>query len=199
MPRQNLNVLSEVARGDSTLESAELLLAAGKAADAVSRAYYAAFHSARAARTMRGVASKTILLALSATGCGADRDEPEVVQLTTTVYENQGRVCIESEADGALRVVVEVGCISGSCDRASEPTCSVDVNEKTIEVSSRAVVSRYPGPCTSDCALLEMECRSAPMSSGTYTLTHGEDSASVTLPTDATHALGDGNFLRACE
>lgn len=42
------NVLSEVARGDDTLESAELLLAAAKAADAVSRAYYAAFHYARA-------------------------------------------------------------------------------------------------------------------------------------------------------
>jgi uncharacterized protein (UPF0332 family) len=45
---RRLNVSSEVARGDSTLESAELLLAAGKAADAVSRAYYAAFHYARA-------------------------------------------------------------------------------------------------------------------------------------------------------
>jgi uncharacterized protein len=42
------NVASEVARGDDTLESAELLLAARKAADAVSRAYYAAFHYARA-------------------------------------------------------------------------------------------------------------------------------------------------------
>jgi uncharacterized protein (UPF0332 family) len=42
------NVLSEVARGDDTLESAELLLQAKKAADAVSRAYYAAFHYARA-------------------------------------------------------------------------------------------------------------------------------------------------------
>lgn len=42
------NVVSEVARGDDALESAELLLTAGKAADAVSRAYYAAFHYARA-------------------------------------------------------------------------------------------------------------------------------------------------------
>lgn len=45
---RRVNVLSEVARGDDTLESAELLLRAGKAADAVSRAYYAAFHYARA-------------------------------------------------------------------------------------------------------------------------------------------------------
>jgi uncharacterized protein (UPF0332 family) len=42
------NVQREVSRGDETLESAELLLAAGKSADAVSRAYYGAFHYARA-------------------------------------------------------------------------------------------------------------------------------------------------------
>lgn len=38
----------EVERGDGALASAELLLAAGMLPDAVSRAYYAAFHHARA-------------------------------------------------------------------------------------------------------------------------------------------------------
>ena len=42
------NIAIEVARGDASLESAEILLAAGKYADAISRAYYAAFHYARA-------------------------------------------------------------------------------------------------------------------------------------------------------
>ncbi len=42
------NIAAEVVRGDESLESAELLLAAGKFADAVSRAYYPAFHYARA-------------------------------------------------------------------------------------------------------------------------------------------------------
>ncbi len=42
------NVAIEVARGAESLESAEILLAAGKLADAVSRAYYGAFHYARA-------------------------------------------------------------------------------------------------------------------------------------------------------
>jgi uncharacterized protein (UPF0332 family) len=42
------NVWIETERGDASLESAELLLAHGKLADAVSRAYYGAFHHARA-------------------------------------------------------------------------------------------------------------------------------------------------------
>jgi uncharacterized protein (UPF0332 family) len=42
------NIDAEVRRGDESLESAEILLAAGKHADAVSRAYYGSFHYARA-------------------------------------------------------------------------------------------------------------------------------------------------------
>lgn len=41
-------VAAEVARGKEALEAAEILLAAGKYADAISRAYYAAYHHARA-------------------------------------------------------------------------------------------------------------------------------------------------------
>jgi len=43
-----VNVAAEVARGTDALESARILLAAGKFADAVSRAYYGAYHYARA-------------------------------------------------------------------------------------------------------------------------------------------------------
>ena len=42
------NIAAEVRRGEESLESARILHAAGKEADAVSRAYYAAFHFARA-------------------------------------------------------------------------------------------------------------------------------------------------------
>jgi uncharacterized protein (UPF0332 family) len=41
-------VAAEVARGNDALEEAELLLAAKKLSGAISRAYYAAFHYARA-------------------------------------------------------------------------------------------------------------------------------------------------------
>ena len=42
------NIAAEVSRGEESLDAARILLAAGKHADSVSRAYYAAFHFARA-------------------------------------------------------------------------------------------------------------------------------------------------------
>ncbi|MSP24304.1 MAG: HEPN domain-containing protein [Myxococcales bacterium] len=50
--RQNIAI--DVARGNDSLESAEILLAAGKLADPVSRAYYAAFHHACALLLIHG-------------------------------------------------------------------------------------------------------------------------------------------------
>jgi uncharacterized protein (UPF0332 family) len=49
------NVDAEVARGQDSMEAAELLLGAGKLADAVTRAYYAIHHFARALLLVRGV------------------------------------------------------------------------------------------------------------------------------------------------
>jgi uncharacterized protein len=49
------NVAAEVARGEEALESAVLLLSAGKYADAVARAYYAIHHLARALLLTRDV------------------------------------------------------------------------------------------------------------------------------------------------
>lgn len=48
------NIAIEIARGDESMRSAELLLAANMLADAVSRAYYGAFHYARALLLMFG-------------------------------------------------------------------------------------------------------------------------------------------------
>lgn len=57
--QKKANIAAEVARGDSSLRSAELLLDAGQLADAVSRAYYAAFHYARALLLTLGEEART--------------------------------------------------------------------------------------------------------------------------------------------
>ncbi|HEY3351874.1 MAG TPA: HEPN domain-containing protein [Polyangia bacterium] len=49
------NVAADVSRGQEALESAELLLDAGKHADAVARAYYAIHHFARALLLTRDI------------------------------------------------------------------------------------------------------------------------------------------------
>jgi uncharacterized protein (UPF0332 family) len=53
------NIEAEVHRGDESLEAAEILVAARKHADAVSRAYYGAFHYARALLLTLGEEART--------------------------------------------------------------------------------------------------------------------------------------------
>lgn len=57
--QKRADIAAEVARGDSALRSAEILVAAGERADAVSRAYYAAFHHARALLLTLGEEART--------------------------------------------------------------------------------------------------------------------------------------------
>ena len=53
------NALEDVERGEEALSAARHLLAGGFYNDAISRAYYAAFHGARALLVSRGVEAKT--------------------------------------------------------------------------------------------------------------------------------------------
>src|SRR5207244_1601179 len=53
------NVRDAIARGDDLMDTAEILFRAGKYADAVSRAYYAIFHFARALLLKRGIEAKS--------------------------------------------------------------------------------------------------------------------------------------------
>ena len=53
------NIVAAVRRGDESLRSARILLEAGQHADAVSRAYYAAFHYARALLLTLGEEART--------------------------------------------------------------------------------------------------------------------------------------------
>lgn len=57
--QKRANIAAEVARGDDALRSAELLATAGQRADAVSRAYYAAYHYARALLLTLGEEART--------------------------------------------------------------------------------------------------------------------------------------------
>jgi uncharacterized protein (UPF0332 family) len=53
------NIAAEIRRGDEALRSADILLGAGQHADSVSRAYYGAFHYARALLLMLGEEART--------------------------------------------------------------------------------------------------------------------------------------------
>lgn len=53
------NIAAEVRRAEETLQAAQILFDAGKFADAISRAYYGAFHYARALLLMLGEEART--------------------------------------------------------------------------------------------------------------------------------------------
>ncbi len=75
---------AEIARGDEALEEAELLLAASKNAGAVSRAYYGAFHYARALLLTVGEEPRThggLTRLLQANFARSGRLPPEVAAL----------------------------------------------------------------------------------------------------------------------
>jgi len=59
------NVLDEIARGEQALRAAEALLGLGLNSDAISRAYYAAYHFLRALLLTRGIEPKTHAGAIS--------------------------------------------------------------------------------------------------------------------------------------
>lgn len=61
MTRDNkkANIAAELKRAEAALTSAQILLTSGQLADAVSRAYYACFHAARALLLTDGTESKS--------------------------------------------------------------------------------------------------------------------------------------------
>ncbi len=133
------------------------------------------------------------LVAVVLVGCSDD--DP-----VTTVYEDRGKVCVESESDGAVRVQVEFPtCMSSSCDQAKERTCSVELAGDRLIVASRGVVESRGTTCTTDCGILTAECKSEPVEAGMYVIVHGEHSANVTLPTGATPVLGEETPLEGCD
>jgi uncharacterized protein (UPF0332 family) len=81
-------IAAEIARGDDALEEAELLLGAGKLAGSISRAYYAAFHFARALLLGVGEEPRThagLVRRLQAAFVRTGKLDPEIGALLSTL------------------------------------------------------------------------------------------------------------------
>jgi hypothetical protein len=104
-----------------------------------------------------------------------------------TIYQDQGSLCLRSNAAGALEVTVNFpGCLGG-CDKLVEARCSVVVQATEIVVSSRGVVeTTRSGACTDECMYATARCESAPLEPGSYTVRYGSQSEPVVLPESLT-------------
>lgn len=122
-----------------------------------------------------------MLVLVLSLACGGEKWVPmEVV--------DRGAAClIATEADALGTVTVDSGeCMSSSCDRDEQGSCTATLDGDTITVTSTFSWETATGKvaCTDDCGLLSAECTVGPLAAGTYTLVHGSDQQTVTVPTE---------------
>jgi hypothetical protein len=139
----------------------------------------------------RLVSLPTILTALlAAAACGAGKEEHEVIdagRLCVSPPGAQDPIAAPAErflpADQPLTVTVQLdGCLSSSCDIARSATCSVTRSGDVLQVKSTlAWTSTGDNACTEDCGFLVATCTSDPLSAGTYTVEHGDRSATIVV------------------
>jgi hypothetical protein len=143
--------------------------------------WFGSWHSLRAS------ASLAAACALSACGTAS-----------VSRYENEGELCFRSTPADQLEVKVRFDtCLSSSCSREIETSCSISVAGGQISVSSRGSVERKGGTCTDDCGELAARCLSEPLAAGVYQLRHGAASSEVTLPAEGALSAGsDGGSCR---
>lgn len=106
------------------------------------------------------------------------------------VYVNEGRVCVEPaevEAFGGgdvLTLTVRADeCIS-ACAEDADATCAAVRDGDRIEVVSEAHYNEGSGACIALCATLDAECIVEDVPPGDYTIVHGGDSHTLTLPSE---------------
>lgn len=119
----------------------------------------------------------TLLLA----GCPV---EPEVEWVEET-QSNEGTACLTGEADGAGTITVNADvCLSSSCSRAAEGSCTATVDGTTITVTSEFSWEEATGDvaCTDDCGSLSTTCTTDALPAGDYTVVHGSSSETISIP-----------------
>ena len=119
---ENVNARDEMARGDEALRAATELLQLGLYNDAVSRAYYAAYHWARALLFSEGIESKTHRGMIQLIGLHFVRTQRLPVeaatllgQLATQREASDYTASIHFEAPEANEIVKQAGAFIALC------------------------------------------------------------------------------------
>jgi hypothetical protein len=78
--------------------------------------------------------------------------------------------------------VVAPDCLSGTCDFLSDSLCQLHVVGARLEIESSFTIGNNGGPCHPLCRLATAQCSSELAVTGDFTVTHGSESESVSLP-----------------
>jgi hypothetical protein len=140
---------------------------------------------------LRGTA---VLACATALGCS-------VVDAEETSYTDQGAVCLRSDEAGGLQISITFPvCLSSSCERARETSCSLMRADAELVIRSRGEIENVGARvCTADCGLLQAFCESEPIAPGQYMVVHGSDSATISLPQPSVLLFADDGLEVDCE
>ncbi|MEL6347838.1 MAG: hypothetical protein AAFV53_32330 [Myxococcota bacterium] len=119
--------------------------------------------------------------------------------------EDDGAVCLLTnredpngmqvfDATTPITVVYDANtCLSSSCSRNSEASVSAAVAGNTIAISSSASWERNMGnvDCTDDCGMLGDETDLGVLAEGSYTVTFGGESLTLTIPGEQAACFGE--------
>ncbi len=99
-------------------------------------------------------------------------------------FTDEGELCFTQQLAAVSVQVSAPDCLSSSCTRNVESSCSATVEGTRIEITSEFSWDEKGGraPCTADCGIATAECSLGPLADGTYTVVHGEEELQLVVP-----------------
>ena len=120
-----------------------------------------------------------VVLCCSALGCSG--------RWETTTFTDEGDLCFEQRGASVAVTVTAPDCLSSSCSRNVEGSCSATVDGTTIQLTSEIRWEDDEGKfaqCTDDCGSASAECDLGELPDGIYTVVHGEDEVQLVVPAE---------------
>ncbi|MBC8067700.1 MAG: hypothetical protein IAG13_05145 [Deltaproteobacteria bacterium] len=127
--------------------------------------------------------ARTGVLVLSL-GCGG--------AWNTISFEDEGELCFAEQADEITVEVTAPDCLSSSCTRDVEASCTAAVEGQRIVLTSEIQWEENNGRidgCTLDCGSASATCSLGRLADGAYTVVHGEEELALTVPVDGSCPL----------
>jgi len=132
-------------------------------------------------------------LILSLLACGRENEEE-------FSFDNRGSLCVRATANGALVVrAIAPTCLSSSCSRVKQATCTVEYDGTQVIVQSTLRVMETSGVCTDDCGALTAECNLSTLSAGEYSIRYGDSVGTLQVPTTRTVLFDTGFGSSFCQ
>lgn len=100
------------------------------------------------------------------------------------VFEGQIEPQSYNDVDPIVVHFVANTCLSSSCSRNAAAGCTATVVGDTVEITAEASWEENVAPdaaCTDDCGILDAQCEVGVLAEGTYTVTFGDQTQTLTV------------------